>query len=42
MIDCIEGKTTPINDLTDGIYTLKVALAVKKSSKLKKTLLINK
>ena len=42
MIDCIEGKTKPINDLKDGIYTLKVALAVKKSSKLKKTLLVSK
>jgi predicted dehydrogenase len=42
MIECIEGKTKPINDLSDGIYTLKISLAIKKSSKLKKTLLINK
>ncbi len=42
IIECIEGKTKPINDLKDGIYTLKVALTVKKSSKLKKTLLVNK
>ena len=42
IIECIEGKTRPVNDLTDGIYTLKIALAIKKSSKLKKTLLINK
>ncbi len=42
IIECINGKTKPINDLKDGIYTLKVALTVKKSSKLKKTLLVNK
>lgn len=42
IIECIEGKSQPINDLSDGIYTLKIALAIKKSSKLKKTILINK
>jgi predicted dehydrogenase len=42
LIECIQGKTKPINDLNEGIYTLKIALAVKKSSKLKKTLSVGK
>jgi len=42
LIDCIDGKTKPINDLKQGIYTLKIALTIKKSSKLKKTLSIRK
>jgi len=41
-IDCIGGKDKPINPLKDGIYTLKVALDAKKSSKLKKTLSISR
>ena len=42
LIECIESKAKPINDLKDGIYTLKVALDVKKSSKLKKTLSVGR
>ena len=42
LIDCIQGKTKPRNNLKDGIYTLKVALTLKKSSKLKKTLSVDK
>jgi predicted dehydrogenase len=41
-IDCIGGKDKPINPLKEGIYTLKVALNAKKSSKLKKTLSISR
>ena len=42
LIESIQGKTKPINDLKEGIYTLKVALTVKKSSKLKKTLQVDR
>ena len=42
LIECIQSKDKPINDLKEGIYTLKVALDVKKSSKLKKTLSIDR
>jgi predicted dehydrogenase len=42
LIECIQSKAKPINDLKEGIYTLKVALDVKKSSKLKKTLSIGR
>jgi len=41
-IECIKGKTKPINDLKDGIYSLKIALAIKKSSKLKKSISLNR
>ncbi len=41
-IECIKDNSKPLNDLKEGIYTLKVALTVKKSSKLKKTLSLNK
>jgi len=41
-IKCIQNKTKSINDLNEGIYTLKVALAIKKSSKLKKTLSVGR
>ncbi len=40
LIECVQGKAKPTNDLKQGIYTLKIALTVKKSSKLKKTLSI--
>jgi len=42
LIESVQGKTKPINDLKEGIYTLKVALTVKKSSKLKKTLSVDR
>lgn len=42
LIECIQSKSKPINDLKEGIYTLKVALDVKKSSKLKKTLSVDR
>ena len=42
LIECIQSKAKPINDLKEGIYTLKVALDVKKSSKLKKTLSVGR
>lgn len=35
-IRCVNNKEASINDLSQGIYTLKIALAVIKSSKLKK------
>jgi len=41
-IECIKGKTKPINDLKEGIYSLKIALAIKKSSKLKKSIPVNR
>lgn len=41
-INCIKGQEKPINDLKQGIYVLKVALAIKKSSKLKKTLTVDR
>ena len=41
-VNCIKGKDKPINDLKQGIYILKVALAVKKSSKLKKTISVDR
>ena len=40
--DCIQGKTKSINDLKDGIYSLKIALAIKKSSKLKKSISVDR
>lgn len=42
LIECIKNKNKPLNDLKEGIYTLKVALTVKNSSKLKKTLSVIK
>jgi predicted dehydrogenase len=42
LIECIDNRKKPINDLKQAIYTLKIALAIKKSSKLKKTLSIRK
>ena len=42
LIECMQSKDKPINDLKEGIYTLKVALDVKKSSKLKKTLSVGR
>lgn len=41
-INCIKGQEKPINDLKQGIYVLKIALAIKKSSKLKKTLTVDR
>jgi predicted dehydrogenase len=38
---CIKERTRAINDITDGRYTLKIALAIIKSSKLKKIITIN-
>ena len=35
-INCVDNKKKSINDISQGIYTLKIALAVIKSSKLKK------
>ncbi len=42
LLECIENNTEPLNDLKEGIYTLKVALTVKNSSNLKKTLSVIK
>ena len=42
LLECIENNTKPLNDLKEGIYILKVALTVKNSSKLKKTLSVIK
>ena len=39
---CIKGKSKPINDLKEGIYSLKIALAIKRSSKLKKSISVTK
>jgi predicted dehydrogenase len=39
-IDCIKCKKASINPISDGIKILKIALAVKKSSKLKKMIKI--
>ncbi len=39
-IDCIKNKKLTINPIYDGIQTLKIALAIKKSSKLKKVIKI--
>jgi predicted dehydrogenase len=41
-LKCIQGKIKPINDLKQGIYSLKIALAIKRSSKLKKSISVNK
>ncbi len=38
---CIKERTRSINDITDGRYTLKVALAIIKSSKLKRSITIS-
>lgn len=35
-VDCIRKRKKTLNDLKEGTYTLKVALAIKKSSKLRK------
>ncbi len=35
-VDCIRKRKKTINDLKEGTYTLKVALAIKKSSKLRR------
>ena len=37
-INCVDNKKKSINDISQGIYTLKIALAVIKSSKLKKVI----
>ena len=39
-IDCIKSKKTTINPISDGVQVLKIALAVKKSSKIKKMIKI--
>ena len=39
-ISCIKYNKKPITDIDDGIYSLKIALAIKKSSKLKKSVSI--
>lgn len=39
-IDCVKNKKATINPIYDGIQTLKIALAIKKSSKLKKVIKI--
>ena len=41
-IECIQGKSHSINDLKAGAYSLKIALAAKKSSKLKKSINVDK
>jgi len=41
-IECIQEKTKPVNDLKEGIYSLKIALAIKKSSKLKKSIFVDR
>jgi predicted dehydrogenase len=41
-LKCIKGTTKPINDLKEGIYSLKIALAIKKSSRLKKSISVDK
>lgn len=37
-INCVKNKKTSINPISDGIKTLKIALAIKKSSELKKVI----
>ena len=37
-INCVDNKKKSMNDISQGIYTLKLALAVIKSSKLKKVI----
>lgn len=39
-ITCVKNKKTTINPINDGLKTLKIALAVKKSSILKKVIKI--
>ena len=41
-IDCIIKKKKTINCIKEGIYTLKVALAIKRSSKLKKAQIVDR
>ena len=41
-LKCIKGTIKPINDLKEGIYSLKIALAIKRSSKLKKSISVTK
>jgi predicted dehydrogenase len=36
-LQCVKQRKKTINDLEQGIVTLKIALAIKKSSKLMKT-----
>jgi len=40
-LKCIKNKTVPMNNLSDGINTLKIVLTAKNSSKKKKLLRIN-
>ena len=41
-IDCIHKRKKTINDLKEGTYTLKVALAIKKSSKLRRLQVVDR
>ena len=41
-LKCIKYNKKPINDINEGIYSLKIALAIKKSSRLKKSVSLTK
>ena len=40
--ECIKNQKQTINSIEDGIYTLKISLAAKKSSVLKKNISVKK
>ena len=40
--NCVENKKKTINDFEEGAYLLKTSLQIKKSSKIKKSIMLEK